>query len=87
MIITQAPLAASPTSLPNGQVGVPYSQQLTPSGGAGAPYTFADNGVTLPPGLSIDAAGLVSGTPTTAGTFSVTIKLTDKNGQQVFLPY
>jgi hypothetical protein len=44
-----------------------------------ATLSFADNG-TLPAGLSIDAgSGIISGTPTTAGTYGVTITVTDSD--------
>jgi sugar lactone lactonase YvrE len=46
----------------------------------GDPLTFAANG--LPAGLSINTAtGLISGTPTAAGTSSVTITATDPHGK------
>jgi hypothetical protein len=59
-----------------GEVGVSFSSQLSAAGGA-APYTYAVVG-TLPAGLTLSGTGLVSGTPTAAGTF--TIKVTDGNG-------
>ncbi len=61
-------LAIVTTSLPDGQVGVPYDQFVTATGGV-APYTWA--GGDFPPGLSINpTTGEVTGTPTTVGTFS-----------------
>src|SRR5262249_11705115 len=48
------------------------------TGGVG-PYTFAVTGGALPPGLALDASGLLSGTPTQAGTFSFTVQATDSS--------
>ena len=45
-----------------------------------ATLTYADNG-TLPPGLSIHpSSGSITGTPTTAGVYAVTITVTDNAG-------
>ena len=47
---------------------------------AGATLTYSDGG-TLPPGLSIDpSSGSITGTPTTGGTYPVTITATDSVG-------
>lgn len=72
-------IVLSPATLPPGLVGVAYTQQITASGGAG-PYTFAVSSGTLPAGLTLSPAGLLSGTPTTPGSSTVTIQATDANG-------
>ncbi len=58
-------------SMASGTVGVAYSQAMTVYGGTG-PYHWTAQG--LPPGLGIDpTTGVVSGTPQTAGTYTVTV--------------
>jgi uncharacterized repeat protein (TIGR01451 family) len=65
---------------PGGEVNVAYSDQLTVTGGT-SPYTWSVSTGTLPPGLTLGAStGLLSGTPTTAGTYSFTVKVTDHSG-------
>jgi subtilisin family serine protease len=67
------PVLANPGSQTS-TVGTAVSLQLSASNGT-APYSFTATG--LPAGLSISASGLISGTPTTAGTSSVTATVTD----------
>ncbi|HKS23668.1 MAG TPA: putative Ig domain-containing protein [Thermoanaerobaculia bacterium] len=70
----------SPPALPFARTGVPYAQMMTASGGT-TPYTFSVLSGTLPPGLTLNpATGLISGTPTSSGTFPLTIAATDANG-------
>jgi Putative Ig domain len=64
------------TTLPNAALGVFYSQALLVTGGS-APYTWAQLTGTLPTGLSLSSAGVISGTPTVAGTYTFTVKATD----------
>jgi len=65
-------------SVPVGTVGVAYSQTITAGGGSG-PYTYAVTAGTLPAGLTLSSAGVVSGTPTAGGNFSFTVTATDAN--------
>ena len=59
------------------QVNTAVSLQMAASGGQ-SPYTWTASG--LPAGLSISDSGLITGTPTTAGTSTVTVTATDANG-------
>ncbi|MFN7971754.1 MAG: putative Ig domain-containing protein [Acidobacteriota bacterium] len=68
----------SPPSLPGGLVNKPYSVTMTGGGGT-SPYAFFVFGA-LPPGLTLFGSGLLSGTPTTAGTFAFMINVTDAAG-------
>lgn len=56
----------------------PYSQSLGAAGGA-APYSWSvvENSGSLPAGLSISPAGVISGTPTAEGTSDFTARVTD----------
>jgi len=72
-------LTVSPAVLPNGTAGTAYSQNLSASGGV-SPYTFAVTSGTLPAGLSLSNAGLISGTPTSTSAANFTITVTDASG-------
>ncbi len=72
---TGVPTITSPSLLANGSVGLAYSSTFTAGGGT-PPYVFSSDTV-LPGGLSLTPAGLLSGTPTTAGTYTLTIRITD----------
>ena len=75
-ITINAALSISSTSLPNGFPSTAYSTTLTAAGGT-APYTWAITSGSLPAGLTLASTGAISGTPTTAGTSTVTIQVTD----------
>ncbi len=86
-IVTTPPIPTSiltlaPSSLPSGQVGVAYSATLTISGGI-PPYSWTNSG-SVPPWLlmlsftSSSNIGL-SGTPTTAGSYSFTVTVSDSS--------
>lgn len=56
--------------------GTTYSQALGVSDGT-APYAYQVSRGSLPPGLDLSSAGVISGTPTTPGTYTFTIAATD----------
>ncbi len=71
-------------------VGKAYAQDFAQSGGA-APYTWALTAGQLPPGLTLQtdsccgpryANNELAGTPTTAGTYTFTMQVSDYDGQQ-----
>ncbi|HTB96593.1 MAG TPA: putative Ig domain-containing protein [Terracidiphilus sp.] len=73
--INPAPLSLSTSNLPNGTVNVPYSAVIGVTGGT-SPYSCSITAGTLPAGLSLSGC-TVSGTPTTAGSSTVTVKVND----------
>lgn len=78
-VVANTPLTISPASLPAAPLNVAYSKTITASDGT-APYTYAIVSGSLPTGLTLNTStGQISGTPTTAGTFSFTIGATDTN--------
>jgi hypothetical protein len=80
-------IAVRPPSVPPGAVGQAYSQQLTFSGGV-APYTIlVAQGSDTAPGVSIDAAGLIAGTPTAPGNFRLQFAISDSSGDSVTVFY
>jgi hypothetical protein len=67
--------------LRDGNVGVAYEASLFAGGGT-PPYSWSHVAGTLPPGLRVQASpGRVLGTPTTAGTFTFTVRVNDSGGQ------
>ena len=76
LTITPGALGVNTGTLPGGTVGTPYSAPIGVTGGT-APYSCAITAGTLPGGLTLGAGCVVSGTPTAAGTATVTVKGTD----------
>jgi uncharacterized protein (TIGR03437 family) len=74
---TGAVLSITTTSLPGGTVGTAYSATLQASGGT-LPYKWSVTAGSLPAGLTLNqSSGALSGTPTTAGSFSFTVQVAD----------
>lgn len=73
-----APAQNTPPVIPQATVGIPYTYDIlaaigvSPMFQAGAyavTISFVPDVSTLPPGITLSSAGLVSGTPTTPGTY------------------
>jgi hypothetical protein len=82
-------LPASGSTFYPGTVGQALALDFFVSGGA-APYTWTLAAGKLPPGMTLqnssagprDADNQIAGTPTTAGTYTFTMRLTDFDGHQ-----
>jgi hypothetical protein len=75
------PIVVTTESFLPGQVGEFYCCGNLFADGGTPPYTWAITAGTLPPGLSLQVSpGRITGTPTTAGTFTFTVQPTDSTG-------
>lgn len=74
-VLPLAPVVTSPTTAST-QAGVAFTYQIT---GSNQPATF--NATGLPAGLSVNTTtGLIAGTPTTAGTYAITLTAANSSG-------
>ena len=74
--IQNASLLIATTVVPKGKKGEFYDFSFT-AGNGRAPFSWALISGSLPAGLSMNAAGRISGTPSVFGTFSFSVKVTD----------
>ena len=71
---------SAPSPVPAGTTGTAYVLSLAAAGGVGT-FAYSVSSGTLPAGVSLDPiTGQISGSPTTAGTFTFTVRVTDANG-------
>jgi len=78
-LTVSAALSITVTPLAPGFVGAAYSQTFAATGGTGTlTWSLAAGSA---PGLNLSAAGVLSGTPTTAGVFPLTVRVQDTAGQ------
>jgi hypothetical protein len=78
IFVAGSQLAITTSALAPGQAGAVYSQTLAASGwNSGDSLVWTVSSGSLPPGLSLSRDGIISGTPTTFGSYSLTIQLTD----------
>ena len=81
-VAAEPTLAVSTRAPVKGTVAQPYTAGIGYSGGLG-PYTWSITSGALPPGLTLDpGSGMVTGTPTTAGSYPVTVQVTDSSATQ-----
>lgn len=77
----QQPLQITTSAtLPQGQQGNTYSDAFAASGGT-TPYSWSVSAGTPPPGTSLNSNGNFAGMPTSAGTFSFTVVVTDASSK------
>ncbi len=74
-----APVIAN-TQPPAGTINSAYSFTFTVSSGGQAPLTWSETGA-LPDGLMLASDGILSGTPTAAGSFPITVEVEDSASQ------
>ena len=72
------PSGITTASLPNATKGTPYHEVLTSNGDA--PITWTLESGSLPAGLTLNSDGTISGTPTSTGTATFTIKAANSAG-------
>ncbi len=72
-------LEVTTDSLPQGNIGQPYSVQLTARNGV-QPYFWRVKEGRLPAGLTLSPSGLLSGVPTEGGSFDFVVEVTDSSG-------
>jgi len=78
------PLAVAGSPPSRATVGTAYSASFTASGGR-APYAFSPGIGTLPAGLSVDAAGILSGVPTSVETRTdLQVRVVDADGRVAY---
>lgn len=75
-----ARLQISAGSLHAGEVGVSYSPVTPAAAGGVAPYAWKISGGSLPPGLSLQSDGTITGTPSAPGSFAFTEQVADSKG-------
>ena len=69
-------ISTAPGALPNAIIGVPYTFTFQSSGGI-SPVVWTLASGQLPPGLSLNSAGTLGGTPTATGSFTLTVQAGD----------
>ena len=75
-VLAAPPIAISTVVLPDSYVNGPYNFALAATGGSGS-YSWSKTVGSLPTGLALSSAGVISDIPTAAGTYNFTAQVTD----------
>ena len=78
IVVTQ--LVITTSALPDARQGQPYTGPALAATNAIGTLTWSLNSGAMPAGLSLSSGGVVSGTPTGAGTFTLDVRATDTDG-------
>ena len=79
-IVVRRQLAIAAGVVPPSEVGVPFAQTLTASGGTET-FTWSVSAGALPAGLALGPTGTISGTPTSSGNYRFTVSAVDTEGR------
>ena len=75
LVINDPPLAIANSEAPTGKVGVAYAPFQFSTNGSLAPFVWTETGAL--DGLTLSSSGVLSGTPSAAGKFPITLEVTD----------
>jgi large repetitive protein len=78
-------ITLDPTAVPDGSACTSYNQTITASGGTG-PYSFSVSSGSLPPGLSLSPAGVITGSPgidANGQSYPFTVQATDSSATPI----
>jgi hypothetical protein len=78
--VAVAPAITTVSSLPDGTAGTIYTATLTADGTS--PFTWSIVSGALPAGITLSPSGVISGTPTSAGTFNFVVQVSNSVGNQ-----
>ena len=77
-VMVGPPSLSMDSGVPDAVASSVYQHQLVTHGGIEG-YTYVVTSGSLPPGVKLSAAGLLSGTPTQTGSFTFTVSSTDSS--------
>ena len=75
-------ITVGPASILGATVGTIYNQAFSQTGASSASVSYSLSAGALPSGLLLSPAGVLSGNPTSSGTFNFTVRATDASGCQ-----